>query len=250
MTTDGEGVRALAAFLSGSEAKGIADRLADRDTLGVALDAVGATRRHRVRALIVRAGLGTADVTSAVQVLRAIEGARSDPTYATPVWTLPGNLAQSGHLTSQMSSLVLGAQESVTCATYNFARSSALWEALASVSGRPDVSVRLYLDTQAADRRAPGWQGPMTTTQEVARTMRRVVVLRTRERDGQLVRSHTKFLAIDHRTLVVTSANFSASAELRNVEMGLVVQDRALTEGVELQMRLVEDEVYERVPAR
>lgn len=246
----GDGVRALAAFLTGSAAKALADRLQGGDSLPVVLVAVAAARRDQIRDLLRRAGVGPADVDGSVRVLRAIEGAHQRTTYATPVWTLPDNLAQSGHLTSQMSSLVLGARASVTCATYNFARSSALWGALEEVSGRPEVCVRLYLDTAAADRRAPGWYGPMTTTDDVARTLRRVTVLRTRERDGSLVRTHTKFLAIDHRFLIVTSANFSMSAEHRNAELGLVIDDPSVTESVERQMQLVENEIYEVVSPR
>lgn len=250
VTESPDGVRALAGFLTGSEAKTLADRLGDGDSLPVVLVAVPPARRDQVRELMGRAGLGPQDVEGSVRVLRAIEGAHDRTTYATPVWTLPGNLAQSGGLTSQMSSLVLGAQVSVTCATYNFTRSSALWHALEKVSGRPGVSVRLYLDTAAADHRAPGWTGPMTTTGDVARALRRVTVLRTRIRDGSLVRTHAKFLAIDHRFLIVTSANFSMSAERRNVELGVVIDDPALTESVERQMRDVENEIYEVVPPR
>lgn len=244
----GRAVRALAAYLTGSEAKMMADRLADGDPLGVALRALSAARRDEARPLLEDAGLGTADLERTVSVLRAVEGARSDPTYAVPVWTLPGNLARAGHLTSQMSSLVLGAREAVTCATYNFAPSSALWTTLSEVSQRPEMSVRLYLDTTAADVRG-GWRGPMTTTGDVAQALPKVTVLRTRRRDGRLVRSHTKFITIDHRTLIVTSANFSASAEEHNVEMGLVIEDRSLAESIERQMRLVEDDLYERVRA-
>lgn len=245
-----DGVRALAAYLTGSEARTIADRLADGDTINVALRAVTTARRDEARDLIEAVRLGGGDVAGMLRVLRAIEGARSDPAYAVPVWTLPGNLARAGHLTSHMTWLVAGARESVTCATYNFARSSALWQALAQVSERPEVSVRLYLDTAAADQPSPGWRGPTTSTADAARALRRVTVLRTRQRTGQLVRSHAKFLAIDHRTLVVTSANFSLSAEQRNVELGVVIEDRALTESIERQLRLVEAELYERVSPR
>ena len=44
-------------------------------------------------------------------------------------------------------------------------------------------------------------------------------MFRTIEFDGQLVRDHAKFLVIDHRFLLVTSANFSRSAEFNN-ELG------------------------------
>ena len=37
--------------------------------------------------------------------------------------------------------------------------------------------------------------------------------------------SHAKFIVIDHEVLLLTSANFSFSAENRNVEFGLLVRD-------------------------
>ncbi|MFC6023846.1 phospholipase D-like domain-containing protein [Plantactinospora solaniradicis] len=69
----------------------------------------------------------------------------------------------------------------------------------------------------------------------------------TKEFDGTRVRSHAKFLAIDHRFLLVTSANFSWSAEHVNVEFGLLIDDRHLTEAVEREMLEAEDQLYERL---
>ena len=75
------------------------------------------------------------------------------------------------------------------------------------------------------------------------------VVLRTRPpgEDEQPVTSHAKFLSVDHRFLLVGSANFSYSAEERNIELGLRVDDSALAASVEKQMRDLESSVYERV---
>lgn len=72
-------------------------------------------------------------------------------------------------------------------------------------------------------------------------------MFRTREFDGRQVRNHAKFVAIDHQFLVVTSANFSKSAEQSNVELGLVVADPRLTQAVERQMIRLESHVFERV---
>ncbi|MGH3025484.1 MAG: FAD-binding protein [Gaiellaceae bacterium] len=70
----------------------------------------------------------------------------------------------------------------------------------------------------------------------------------TKDFDGRNVRNHAKFLAIDHRFLLVTSANFSWSAEYGNVEFGVLVDNRNLTEAVEREMLQAEDLLYERVP--
>ena len=83
----------------------------------------------------------------------------------------------------------------------------------------------------------------------MARRLRGAVVMRTRApEDGKrTVTSHAKFLSIDHRFLLVGSANFSYSAEERNVELGLRLDDSALAASVEKQMRDLEPSVYERV---
>ena len=60
--------------------------------------------------------------------------------------------------------------------------------------------------------------------------------------------NHAKFLVVDHQILVVTSANLSLSAEERNVELGLRIDDPLLARAVEDQMRALEDVgIYERV---
>ncbi len=61
------------------------------------------------------------------------------------------------------------------------------------------------------------------------------------------MRNHAKFLAIDHRFLLVTSANFSWSAEYGNVEFGVLIDNPNLTESVEREIYRVEDQLYERV---
>jgi hypothetical protein len=65
--------------------------------------------------------------------------------------------------------------------------------------------------------------------------------------DGRQVRNHAKFLAIDHRFLLVSSANFSWSAEYGNVELGVLIDNQNLTESVERAMRDIEDRLFERV---
>jgi phosphatidylserine/phosphatidylglycerophosphate/cardiolipin synthase-like enzyme len=57
-------------------------------------------------------------------------------------------------------------------------------------------------------------------------------------------------VSIDHRFLVVTSANMSKSAERLNVELGLVIDDVVVAQGVERQMASFESEIYEVVRRR
>lgn len=241
---DPAAARALGRLLTGTEAKEIADRLADGDTLTAALRAVPARHRPEARTLLERGGPGAPARSQLVAVLRAVEGARSTTTALDPLWTMPGHLAQSGPLTSSVVHLVEGARQSVTCSTFNFQRSSGLWDALRRAALRPEIALRVYVDTEAADHR-PTHRSP--TTSAVAAHLHPGVVLRTTQFDGAAVRNHAKFLAVDHRFLLVTSANFSWSAEHGNVEFGVFIDNPNLSEAVEREMRRAEELLYERV---
>lgn len=239
--TPADAAAALGQFLTGTEAGEIASHLADGDTLTAALRVVAPGRRAEVRALL--EALGARDVVTAV--LRAIEGARSAPTTVDPLWTMPGHLAQHGRLTHSVTYLVDGARHSVVCSTFNFQRSSGLWKALRQAAQRPEISMRVYLDTNAADKGHRAWS---PTTAEVAAHLRPATVLRTKRFDGRPTRNHSKFICVDHRFLLVTSANFSWSAENGNLELGVLIDNPNLAEAVEHEMRQVEDIVFERVP--
>jgi phosphatidylserine/phosphatidylglycerophosphate/cardiolipin synthase-like enzyme len=227
------------------------------ETLTMALRVISPGRRAHARELIeaigsVAAGIPTDDPHGAVlPVLRAIQGARSELTSISTIWTMPGHLAQSGPLTSSVAHLVEHARQSVTCSTFNFQRTSTLWPALAQAARQPGITVRIYLDATAASRphrvgtaRA---SGPLSTPtpEEVATFLRPAVVLRSRPFDNAAVRNHAKFLVIDHRFLLVTSANFSWSAENHNIEFGVLHDNRNLAESVEREMRNAEDTIFE-----
>ncbi|MEU1312674.1 DISARM system phospholipase D-like protein DrmC [Streptomyces cinnamoneus] len=237
--------RRLGQLLTGTVAKDIADRLADGDTLTAALKVVAAGQRAEVRRLLTAVADSAEAAHQQVLVLRAIEGARALPTSVSPLWTMPGHLARSGPLTTSVTRLLDSARHTITCSTFNLQRSSAIWTSLREAAQRVDVAVRIYMDTRAADG-AGRTRSP--TTAEVAAHLAPAEVWRTREFDGTYVRHHAKFLAIDHRLLLVTSANFSWSAENNNVEFGILIDDPSLTEAVERELRDIEGALYERVP--
>jgi phosphatidylserine/phosphatidylglycerophosphate/cardiolipin synthase-like enzyme len=236
--------RHLGLLLTGSEARELADHLADGDTLTSALRVIATGRRLEVRAAIEAVTDDGLTGPALVAVLRAIEGARSARTTVDPLWTMPGHLAGAGRLTSSVPYLVSNARQSVTCSTFNFQRTSGLWIALRQAALRPELTVRLYLDTAAAD--SPSGRGPGSpTTAEVAEQLRPATVLRTRRLNARPVRNHAKFLAIDHRFVLVTSANFSWSAEHGNIEFGVLIDNRNLAETVEHELRTIEDVLFE-----
>ena len=241
MDSSDESARRLGTFLTGTEAREIADHLADGDTLTASLRVVAPGRRAEVREL-----LSAVDRGSAIVVLRAIEGAHSTPTTIDPLWTMPGHLAQHGRLTHSVTYLVDNARYSVVCSTFNFQRSSGLWKALQRAAQRPEIRMKVYMDTNAADAQHGRRGSP--TTEEVTAHLRPALVLRTKAFDGRQVRNHSKFLSIDHRFLLVTSANFSWSAENANLEFGVLIDNSNLAESVERELRDVEDLVFEPVP--
>ncbi|MEV5920501.1 DISARM system phospholipase D-like protein DrmC [Streptomyces rochei] len=243
--SDADAPRQLGRLLTGTEAKDIADRLADGDTLTTALKVVAVGQRAEVRHLLEAVGSGPGAAPQQILVLRAIEGARALPTTLSPLWTMPGHLAQSGPLTTSVTRLVDSARHAITCSTFNFQRSSALWTSLRTAAQRDGVAVRVYMDTRAADGSGQHWT-PSTT--EVAAHLAPAEVWRTKKFDGGHVRNHAKFLAIDHHLLLVTSANFSWSAENNNVEFGVLIDNPNLTEAVERELREAERALYERIP--
>ncbi len=107
--------------------------------------------------------------------------------------------------------------------------------------------MRVYLDTTAAEHQ-PRAGSPATA--EVAAHLHPAAVLRTKDFAGRGVRNHAKFLAIDHRFLLITSANFSWSAENANVELGMLIDNQNLTEMVEREMRQPEDYLFDPIAAQ
>ena len=154
----------------------------------------------------------------------------------TPVWTMPGNEATVGHLTSEFHRLVGAARQSVTCATYNFEPTSKMWEVLRVASEEPGVVVTIYVDGNKADAGKVRVQLPQATVYRSALLP-----------DGRQVVSHAKFIVIDHALLLLTSANFSFSAENRNVEFGLRIHDPALAASIEATMTTKHGSLYELV---
>jgi phosphatidylserine/phosphatidylglycerophosphate/cardiolipin synthase-like enzyme len=227
---------ALGEYLTASEAVGLAVQLSTGQHVIKALGAINVSRRERVRELLTTAGLGHTEVDRSVAVLHAIAAAKAVRRELTPVWTMPGNEAKVGHLTGEFYRLVQAARQSVTCATYNFEPTSQMWTVLKQASEQPGVVVTVYIDGDKADAAKVKAQLPHATIYESA-------VLP----DGKQIVSHAKFVSIDHEVLLLTSANFSFSAEYRNVEFGLLVHDSALAQSVEATMTSKHGSLFELV---
>jgi phosphatidylserine/phosphatidylglycerophosphate/cardiolipin synthase-like enzyme len=227
-------IEALGEFLTAQEAIGLAVLLESGQHTTHALREVNAVRREETKQLMVAAGLGHADLDRSLAVLHAIAGAKAVRHDLTPVWSMPGNEANVGHLTSEFHRLVQAARQSVTCATYNFESTSQMWDVLREASEQPGVVVTVYVDGDKADASKVKAQLPQAT-------IYRSAVLP----DGKQVVSHAKFIVIDHAMLLLTSANFSFSAENRNIELGLRIHDPALAASVETTMASKHGSLYE-----
>lgn len=224
----------LGSYLTATEAERLAVQFDTGQHTIRALSEIATGRRDTAKQLLAAAGLGHTDRERAVNVLRAIAGAKAALRELTPVWTMPGNEANVGHLTSEFGRVVRAARQSVTAATYNFQDSSRMWTVLREASEQLGVVVTVYVDGNIADAVGVKAQLPRATVYRSAELP-----------NGKRVVSHAKFIVIDHELLLLTSANFSYSAENLNIEFGVLVRDSALAESVEATMTSKHGSLYE-----
>lgn len=229
-------LKQLGEYLTATEAESLAVLIDAGEHTTHALASVSHARRDRVANLLNSAGIGHTEPAISVAVLRGIAGAKSAHRDLTPVWTMPGNEATTGHLTNQFHDVVAAARISVTCATYNFSSTSSMWDALQKASEEPEVVVCVYVDAGKGD---PG--GVKT------RLPRATVYRSANLPNGQPIVSHTKFIVVDHEVVLLTSANFSYNAENRNIEFGLLIRDSGLAASIESTMASKRGSLYELV---
>lgn len=232
--------RELGALLTGTEASLVASGLEEGESLTSAIGAVAPAKKARVAEIVTAVGLRFEGALLAA-VLRGIEGAHSTTRSVHSIWTMPGHVAQTGGLTTSLAALVKDARQSVVCSTFNFQKTSGMWTALRNAATRPGVTLRVYVDAEANSH------GSGPSADETAAWLDPGAVLQTKKFEGKLVRNHAKFLSVDHRFVVITSANFSFSAEYGNVELGVLIDDASLAERIEDELRAVEEHLYERV---
>jgi hypothetical protein len=231
-----DAITELGAYLTASEAEGLAVLLGAGEHTAHALQSVSVARRERVSELLKAAGISHTTPELSMAVLCAIAGAKSVHRDLVPVWTMPGNEATVGYLTSQFHDVVTAARISVTCATYNFTPNSAMWDALKTASQEPGIAVCIYVDADKGDPAGVKARLPCATVYRSAKLY-----------DGQPIISHTKFIIVDHEIVLLTSANFSYNAENRNIEFGLRIRDGALATSIESTMTSKHGSLYELV---
>ena len=97
-----------------------------------------------------------------------------------------------------------------------------MWDALKEASEQPGVAVRVYVDADKGDPAGVKARLPRATVYRSAQLP-----------DGRVVVSHTKFIVVDDELVLLTSANFSYSADNRNIEFGLLIHDSGLAASIE-----------------
>ncbi|BBX88410.1 cardiolipin synthase [Mycolicibacterium boenickei] len=227
-------LRLLGEYLTATEAESLAVLIDAGEHITHALASVGPSRRDRAADLLKSSGIGHHSSQLSVAVLRAIAGAKSAHRDVVPVWTMPGNEATVGHLTNQFHDVVAGARVAVTCATYNFSSTSRMWDALKTASEEPDLTVCIYVDGDKGD-----------SAGVKARLPRAVVYRSATLTNGKPIVSHTKFIIVDHEVVLLTSANFSYSAENSNIEFGLLIHDDGLATSIEKTMSSKHGSLYQ-----
>lgn len=227
---------ALGEYLTAIEAEALAVQFLSSQHTVKALSVVNAARRGKAKQLLADTELSHEDGEGAARVLRAIAGAKSLNRDLTPVWTMPGNEAKIGHLTGEFHRLVQAARQSVVCATYNFEQTSQMWKVLKEASEQPGVVVTVYVDADKANAAKVKVHLPKATVYRSAELP-----------NGRRIVSHAKFIVIDHEIVLITSANFSFSAENRNVEFGLLSRDSAVAQSIASTMRSKHGTLYELV---
>lgn len=226
-------LKRLGEYFTATEAESVAVLLAAGEHTTHALASVSPARREKAAKLLTAAGIGHGLPELSVAVLRGIAGAKSALRDLVPVWTMPGNEATTGHLTNQFHNVVAAARTSVTCATYNFSPTSNMWDALEAASEEPGVVVCVYVDAAKGDPAGVKARLPQATVYRSASLP-----------DGKPIVSHAKFIVVDQEIVLLTSANFSYSAENRNIEFGLLIRDSGLAASIESTMASKRGSLY------
>ena len=175
------------------------------------------------------------------------------------VWTGPEVAGLHARDTRRVYEELLGsATRSIWASTYVFSDGPRAFRTLASrMDAVPELEATLLLnierrrgDTTAADslvrRFADGFWGedwPGTARPKVYYDPRSV------ERGSPAGVLHAKAVVADEESVFITSANLTAAAQDRNIELGLLVRDRALAETTVIHFRtLIEKDLLARLP--
>lgn len=248
-----EARRSLSAALGAGRLGPPYTSLSVRRHVGAAVAEAVAAELQRLAAT----GMTPAQVAVALELL---EGAAAEAPRIDLVWTGP----EEGGTASRDTAVVVRelferAEERVLVAGFAVYQGKQVFKALAERMERiPGLSVRMFLHVERPHRdrrpaaellarfaerfREEQWSGARLP--EVYHDPRTLEL-----GGGKRASLHAKCVIADDRWALVTSANFTEAAQARNIEAGLLVEDRALAEMLRAQFEgLVAAGLLARVP--
>ena len=192
--------------------------------------------------------------------LRAVEQARARSPSPDLVWSGPEVPGLHSRDTRRVYDELLGAAErSVWASTYVYFDGPRAFAALASrMDATPQLQVTLLLnvqrkrgDTTAPDQLVRRFADRFWTTDWPGETRPRVYYdPRSLELDGPAGVLHAKAVVADGESVFTTSANLTDAALDRNIELGVLIRDRALAASVTSHFQgLIDREVLRPLPA-
>lgn len=203
------------------------------------LPALGTAGQSEAAAGLRWLGTVARDAKSAAAVLtlladarEALERAREDIAL---VWTGPDSLGAENRDTAPViEAMFAGATKSVLLSGYNF-QPGAHFDALrAALSAHPtlevDVFAHLFRKPRRSEAESVAAHRAMLHAAFGAEIVPRLRVWQPAHALAQKASFslHAKVVVVDRRQVLVTSANFSFSAQETNIELGLQLDDRAL----------------------
>jgi phosphatidylserine/phosphatidylglycerophosphate/cardiolipin synthase-like enzyme len=193
-------------------------------------------------------GLGVSGQAAAAWI-QSVENATSRVPRPDLVWSGPDVPGLHARDTRRVYEELLGsAERTVWASTYAFFDGPKAFEVLARrMDATPGLSATLLLnlqrkrgDTTAADQLVRKFADRFWTTDWPGSSRPRVFYdPRALELDGPTGVLHAKAVVVDDEAVFVTSANLTEAALDRNIELGLVVRDRALAASVSSHFRIL-----------
>jgi phosphatidylserine/phosphatidylglycerophosphate/cardiolipin synthase-like enzyme len=183
--------------------------------------------------------------------MRTVEEAISRTPRPDLVWSGPEVPGLHARDTRRVYEELLGsAERSVWASTYAFFDGPKAFEVLACrMDARPELRVTLLLniqrrrgDTTAAEQLVRKFADRFWSTEWPGSSRPSVYYdPRALETEGPAGVLHAKALVVDDEVVFVTSANLTEAALDRNIELGLLVRDRALAASVSSHFRTLID---------
>jgi phosphatidylserine/phosphatidylglycerophosphate/cardiolipin synthase-like enzyme len=203
--------------------------------------------------------LGVSGAAAAAWI-QSVESATARVPRPDLVWSGPDVPGLHARDTRRVYEELLGsAERTVWASTYAFFDGPKAFDVLARrMDATPGLSATLLLnlqrkrgDTTAADQLVRKFADRLWTADWPGASRPRVFYdPRALELDGPTGVLHAKAVVVDDEAVFVTSANLTEAALDRNIELGLVVRDRALAASVSSHFRiLIERELLVPLPA-